>query len=359
MLYTWTAGDVSGSTTLTDEDHLYPSHINEIRTNVNDLKGDFDDLDAEVGYLGFYNVKNHGVKGDGTTNDATAINSLISSLTSGGVVYFPPTTSSYLISSPILITRSNITLLGLDAKNTKIQLKAGSNCNMVDITGNNPQIRGLKFDGDASNQTTGWGIVTYTATSVGNGVIANCEFTDIYHHCITLSNSYNFRIENNFIYDTSGDGIQIYTASTRIIVTNNLIKSVGDVGIIALDSEKITIANNQVTLSKSDGIAFYGVNFGVIENNISHSNETDNTFGGKAAIRIADSLVDSSGTTNSIISGNICFDEQSPKKQEYGIYEETNGNLNIYTNNCARAILQATGGIVTSGLNNVVANNIT
>lgn len=34
MARTWTVGDVSGSTTLTDSDHLYPAHINELRTEV-------------------------------------------------------------------------------------------------------------------------------------------------------------------------------------------------------------------------------------------------------------------------------------------------------------------------------------
>lgn len=35
---TWTAGDVSGSQTLTDNDHLYPAHINELRSTVNSLE---------------------------------------------------------------------------------------------------------------------------------------------------------------------------------------------------------------------------------------------------------------------------------------------------------------------------------
>lgn len=34
MARDWTAGDSSGSTTLTDSDHLHPEHINELRTEV-------------------------------------------------------------------------------------------------------------------------------------------------------------------------------------------------------------------------------------------------------------------------------------------------------------------------------------
>lgn len=35
MATTWTTGDVSGSETLTDNDHLYPGHVNELRDAIN------------------------------------------------------------------------------------------------------------------------------------------------------------------------------------------------------------------------------------------------------------------------------------------------------------------------------------
>jgi len=37
-LTTWTVGDVSSSATLTDDDHLYPSHVNELRVATNGLE---------------------------------------------------------------------------------------------------------------------------------------------------------------------------------------------------------------------------------------------------------------------------------------------------------------------------------
>lgn len=39
MPTSWTAGDVSGGTALTSDDHLYNTHINEIRTAVNGAEG--------------------------------------------------------------------------------------------------------------------------------------------------------------------------------------------------------------------------------------------------------------------------------------------------------------------------------
>ena len=96
----WTEGDVSGSETLTIEDHLYESHINELRET-------FDKL--------FYDVTSYGATGDGATDDTVSIQATIDSVNSdgGGVVFFP--IGVYIISST-LILYSNITLKGISGQ---------------------------------------------------------------------------------------------------------------------------------------------------------------------------------------------------------------------------------------------------
>ena len=49
MTTTWSNGDVDGGQTLTDNDHLYPAHINELRTAVNTVEGNRVTYVAPVG----------------------------------------------------------------------------------------------------------------------------------------------------------------------------------------------------------------------------------------------------------------------------------------------------------------------
>jgi hypothetical protein len=59
---------------------------------------------------GTQNVKENGAKGDGTTDDAPAIQALLNRLPTNSSVYFPA--GSYLIGIPLKETASNITFLG-------------------------------------------------------------------------------------------------------------------------------------------------------------------------------------------------------------------------------------------------------
>lgn len=77
-------------------------------------------LDANDTLDGLFNVKSYGATGDGSTNDATAINLAIAAAASasGGVVYFPA--GNYKVTSSLTITSSNIVLLGQGQRITTI-----------------------------------------------------------------------------------------------------------------------------------------------------------------------------------------------------------------------------------------------
>jgi len=71
-----------------------------------------------------FNVKKYGAKGDGVTDDTTAIVATVEAAQGGGIVFFPPGT--YLISNTIFILHSNISLIGSGPGASSIKAKAGS-----------------------------------------------------------------------------------------------------------------------------------------------------------------------------------------------------------------------------------------
>lgn len=139
----WTVGDISGSETLTSDDHIYAVHINELRTKFGEKE---------------YNVKDYGVVGDGVTDDTTAIQTV---LDLGGRIYFPAGT--YLVSTQIRYA-SNSFIYGAGRGKTIIKLKDSSNLNQHGVIepanfvlGNpiveNVTIAHLTVDGNMDNNT--------------------------------------------------------------------------------------------------------------------------------------------------------------------------------------------------------------
>lgn len=81
-----------------------------------------------------FNVKAYGAKGNGSTDDTTAIQTAINAATTGGVVYLPPGT--YNVTQTLTITTSGVSLVGAGPGATTIQTPAGSETVAVILVGN-------------------------------------------------------------------------------------------------------------------------------------------------------------------------------------------------------------------------------
>ncbi len=132
----FTPGDVSGSYQLTDDDHLYNTHINELRRQSD----------------GVYNALYYG-----TTMSGVEIQAAIDAANAagGGTVLIPDGT--WTISTTITIP-SNIRIMG-NGDNTVLKIPAGSVAiqmfNNSDLVAGNTNIslESFKFDGNNSNRT--------------------------------------------------------------------------------------------------------------------------------------------------------------------------------------------------------------
>jgi len=103
---------------------------------------------------GVYSVNLYGAVGDGVTNDTTAIQSAISAAAvTGGVVYFPPTSANYKITSTLSIP-------------AKVSFEGYANgASTISLSGASAGTAALKAD-----SVNNWAIRNLTITSTGDGI---------------------------------------------------------------------------------------------------------------------------------------------------------------------------------------------
>ncbi len=180
-----------------------------------------------------FNVLSYGAKGDGTTDDTTAIQNCINACyaAGGGTVLFPIGVSgTYLISAPI-VYRANISYEG-GAYNmiptTVIKTKNGSNLgagaitamfvpynwnNSVGTADQSVRFYNLAFDGNAANNT---GIADGIILQNIQPVIEGCQIKNTPGHCVhqtdVMKNGSNITgtagqtsIKNNWFVTPVGD----------------------------------------------------------------------------------------------------------------------------------------------------------
>jgi len=183
-----------------------------------------------------YNVKGFGAVGDGVTDDTAAIQAAVDAAvaTGGGTIYFPKPAVSYLISSPININGSNITLLSLEGA----KIKAKTDVHIIRAYRvNNIAIIGLEIEGWANEE----GFTRYPGNQNGVTIgqcshvyIKNCkiEYCSSAGIIITgkhLDATYNpdathyVWVDGNFI-NWCNQGITLIEGAKDIFVTNNIIE---------------------------------------------------------------------------------------------------------------------------------------
>jgi hypothetical protein len=220
----------------------------------------------------YYNVKDNGATGDGSTDDTSAINSTITQADNngGGTVYFP--VGDYNITE-VEITANNITLLGEGAKSRLLgDLQANDADKLgvhhmtifrgsIDMLGNNIHMSDIRMD--RGGETT----PNHTFAKITNDVkITNFDF-DLTGPCDVQDGM----LTNGVINNPNGDSCHIknsvaatltsiafYGSGTAVVIGNGLINTTGVV-LVGCQGNNYTIGNDTGNVKvPSDANNFYG-----------------------------------------------------------------------------------------------------
>lgn len=144
--------------------HVYSSQAANYPSSTADpLTVDLDFNGKQISNIGdvitkgpWVDVRAYGAKGDGSTDDASAIQAALNATTDGRQIFFP--SGTYIVGTTLFIPGGR-TLRGGGGQSTTLKLKDSSNCALVAVPGTWPQynihIIDLNFDGNKANQTSG------------------------------------------------------------------------------------------------------------------------------------------------------------------------------------------------------------
>jgi len=277
-------------------------------------------------------VKDFGAVGDGVTDDTTAFQSAVNSLSSvGGTVFVP--SGSYLIGQ-ISWVKDGVTIAGDAVSGSRLALKNNVNDSMFKIGDGgttsigNTTIKNLYLSGNKANQTAGHGV--YSWGNVLTSVI-DCNIV-------------NFKQAG--IYATNGAGVDYYgRASGNYITGCDLagiyltggVYSYGILGNVISGCGKSPANGAGIFINANDTHRILGNLFDENENGITLSAASDITIvGNQFENQDRSSVLLFAGSTRNVISGNSILnsgleltDTYFGVKLDDSYYNVTTGNMII------------------------------
>lgn len=327
-------------------------------------------------------VKDQGAVGDGSTDDTTAFTAAATALTSasGGTLIIPPGT--YILNDDLALP-SNTHVIGYGQPTLKVKASSTSNPLLLGVGSSESDItvEGITFDGNRSNITSTNNLITiagatrvrfvrcvftntrgvtlvfggtggceqsgalfcrffdcgtlnrttddlddrHQAISYSGGGDRNyvhfCDFETIGLDCISFASSESScSAIGNTISDTDAGSIYVST-STDFRVEGNYISN-GDAGGNAIDLHDSTdgaVVGNVCIGNGGTGILIAGCERLTVTGNVCKNNDQQGTDTVHRGGITFDSSEADSTTSNVIVSGNICTDDQAAPTQLYAI----------------------------------------
>lgn len=335
------------------------------------LKGRLDSFDLEFGERGI-NVKWFGAKGDGVTDDTTAIQNAINASPVGSVIFFPAGT--YMISA-ILTFLPNRTYSGVGWGSTIKQMNDKHLAQMVNLGDEVSQhpniiIQDLQFDGnrDYNNTTVGLYLFGLLNSMIYRVRVQNCGGTGIFLEGNETIQSSTNHLVDCWLFSNTGYGIYFSGACADnhiiggdmganwncAVYIAGVSSSMRDATLWGTQSGSCCIVagvSNQLTGNNIEGAAGHGVEILASHNYVQGNKIYDNAnvpdaYGNYDGVYINGGL--GNEVENVIIEGNTIY---------AGLYESTGYyryavNLDTYHKNC-----EVNGNSVRYARSNGVINN--
>lgn len=185
-----------------------------------------------------FDVRSYSAKGDGVTDDSTAVQAAITAAASagGGTVWFP--IGTYLIGTTLTISGDNINLAGV-GWGSVIRAKSGLNADLIKTpttSGSSRKycvIRDLQLDGNKAGQTAGHVVHFYGAQYCK---IEKCLIINAFDHAVSLDGDggagfgFNntifdnvFDVNNGVITDSNNEANFILNNQFKFAATGNML----------------------------------------------------------------------------------------------------------------------------------------
>jgi parallel beta-helix repeat protein len=197
---------------------------------------------------GVINVKWFGAKGDGVTDDTTAIQNAINSATANQAVYFPTSSGSYIVTSQLTIPVNYLTIFGFGAViqgTGPTQYRFISATTITGLT-----IFGLTFNGSYSGGATAETLGAIELTTCTGTTIRDCVFLLSPECGIVVNAGYRTNISGN-VFDSCYIGIRTNISggvqADGVRAVNNSFSNLG-FGLYLTNASNCTVSGNTISL---------------------------------------------------------------------------------------------------------------
>lgn len=264
--------------------------VNTMASTVSTLSSTVSNLSSTVGTLTanklVFNVKDYGALGNGSANDAAAIQAAFDAAyaaagnTTNSIVFFP--TGVYRIATAVQIKTS------VTGANAVIRSSSTTNTNCMTVAGyNNITISNLTFDGNLAgagpddNYTGTYGLVVGPVGS--NITVMNCVFVNTKVHACLAQRVSEFKFLNNSIsahrFVTNSYAVGLFGVKDAIVIGNTIRDfagiAIGGTAIANTWNRRLIIANNNIfdNVAPSSNAVCRGVSLGSCVNAIIMGNQ--------------------------------------------------------------------------------------
>jgi len=252
----------------------------------------------------------------GTIADCTHNNIIIATLSAENIVRITRSSGSSesglsFYTSGIGYPTNNTVIGGVFESNTQDGIYSSSNGN------ENNNIVGAICKGNTR----------YGINLKGNSQAIGCYVLDNGNHGISVAGN-GWAISNSRIEGNNGYGISVLADVTHVRIVGNLVEE-----------------------NEYEGMQLRGISHSIISNNIVRNNAQ--ATADRAGIFLQ---VGTGESTDNVLMGNECYDDQATKTQAHGIQEANAADYNVIIGNDVRE--NKTAGIVVVGSNTIVRNNL-